>query len=281
MVNLHLRRAVSILAAIVMSAGLVVGSSTAPAEAATRQKASLHFTTHVHVRDTVRVRGRIRAHKAKVVVRVQQRMLGSSKWSTIKKIRTKRGGYYSTKITLTSAKDRRLRVKVSRTRWHGRVYRAAVTKSKRLYISPIPAHGTYSMVEEIPFSTQKIPDADLRIGTSKVEVAGKNGLRRVTYVDGKLSTIEVVSEPVTRVIRVGTGANTKPTAWITGCYVQMDGTTPVARAVAEVADPDNVGYNLTIHLNARDMPFGWHDGDNRFSTYIVGANTAVCDVTLN
>nr|WP_234348861.1 resuscitation-promoting factor [Streptomyces sp. WM6373] len=74
--------------------------------------------------------------------------------------------------------------------------------------------GTREVREErIPFETEKVKDGDLFAGTEVVERAGRPGARRVTYslrtVNGvrqrpRAIADEVVREPVTQLVRVGT-----------------------------------------------------------------------------
>ncbi|XKJ38447.1 ubiquitin-like domain-containing protein [Streptomyces sp. 147326] len=74
--------------------------------------------------------------------------------------------------------------------------------------------GTREVREErIPFETEKVKDPDLFAGTEVVERAGRPGARRVTYtlrtVNGVRQTPraiadEVVREPVTQLVKVGT-----------------------------------------------------------------------------
>ncbi|MEU9162667.1 ubiquitin-like domain-containing protein [Streptomyces sp. NPDC048424] len=74
--------------------------------------------------------------------------------------------------------------------------------------------GTREVREErIPFETEKVNDPDLFAGTEVVERAGRPGARRVTYtlrtVNGVRQTPraiadEVVREPVTQLVKVGT-----------------------------------------------------------------------------
>ncbi|MER6196926.1 ubiquitin-like domain-containing protein [Streptomyces sp. NPDC001586] len=74
--------------------------------------------------------------------------------------------------------------------------------------------GTREVREErIPFETEKVDDPDLFAGTEVVERAGRPGARRVTYtlrtVNGVRQTPraiadEVVREPVTQLVKVGT-----------------------------------------------------------------------------
>ncbi|MEU4354928.1 ubiquitin-like domain-containing protein [Streptomyces virginiae] len=74
--------------------------------------------------------------------------------------------------------------------------------------------GTREVREErIPFETEKVKDDDLFAGTEVVERAGRPGARRVTYslrtVNGvrqrpRAIADEVVREPVTQLVRVGT-----------------------------------------------------------------------------
>ncbi|MFJ3975188.1 ubiquitin-like domain-containing protein [Streptomyces sp. NPDC090021] len=74
--------------------------------------------------------------------------------------------------------------------------------------------GTREVREErIPFKTEKVRDAELFAGTEVVERAGRPGARRVTYslrtVNGvrqkpRAIADEVVREPVTQLVRVGT-----------------------------------------------------------------------------
>lgn len=76
--------------------------------------------------------------------------------------------------------------------------------------------GTREVREErIPFETEKVKDAELFAGTEVVERAGRPGARRVTYsmrtVNGvrqkpRAIADEVVREPVTQLVRVGTRA---------------------------------------------------------------------------
>lgn len=72
---------------------------------------------------------------------------------------------------------------------------------------------TEKATESVAYKTVKKDDATLYTGETKVVTEGKSGkravVREVTYVDGKRSKSKVVSsktlsEPVTRVIRVGT-----------------------------------------------------------------------------
>ncbi|WP_344050185.1 ubiquitin-like domain-containing protein [Streptomyces thermoalcalitolerans] len=67
--------------------------------------------------------------------------------------------------------------------------------------------------EPIPFTVRRIPDPSLFTGTEVVEQPGEPGVRRVTYVlrtvNGvrqrpRLVTSEVVREPRTRIVKVGT-----------------------------------------------------------------------------
>nr|WP_324605376.1 ubiquitin-like domain-containing protein [Streptomyces sp. NRRL F-2664] len=74
--------------------------------------------------------------------------------------------------------------------------------------------GTREVREErIPFATERVKDAELFAGTEVVERAGRPGARRVTYslrtVNGvrqrpRAVADEVVREPVTQLVRVGT-----------------------------------------------------------------------------
>ncbi|MGW6785199.1 MULTISPECIES: ubiquitin-like domain-containing protein [unclassified Streptomyces] len=74
--------------------------------------------------------------------------------------------------------------------------------------------GTREVREErIPFETERVEDGDLFAGTMVVERAGRPGARRVTYslrtVNGvrqkpRAVADEVVREPVTQLVRVGT-----------------------------------------------------------------------------
>jgi resuscitation-promoting factor RpfB len=70
-----------------------------------------------------------------------------------------------------------------------------------------------TITEQVPFETVKQKDAGLAAGTSEVVTPGRAGsktvIQEVTMVDGKLSTVRVVSErvvakPVTAVVKVGT-----------------------------------------------------------------------------
>ena len=75
---------------------------------------------------------------------------------------------------------------------------------KKFLESQLPP--TEEVIEEIPFETAKIVDGKLEEGQELVEVDGVNGQVKVIYeiIDGdrKEYSREVISEPVTKVIRV-------------------------------------------------------------------------------
>ncbi|MEU6309833.1 ubiquitin-like domain-containing protein [Streptomyces sp. NPDC047014] len=74
--------------------------------------------------------------------------------------------------------------------------------------------GTHEVREErIPFATEEVRDPDLFTGTEVVERAGRPGARRVTYSLRTVNGVrqkprpvadEVVREPVTQLVRIGT-----------------------------------------------------------------------------
>ena len=75
---------------------------------------------------------------------------------------------------------------------------------KKFLESQLPP--TEEVIEEIPFETAKIVDSKLEEGQELVEVDGVNGQVKIIYeiIDGdrKEYSREVISEPVTKVIRV-------------------------------------------------------------------------------
>ena len=75
---------------------------------------------------------------------------------------------------------------------------------KKFLESQLPP--TEEVIEEIPFETAKIVDSKLEEGQELVEVDGVNGQVKVIYeiIDGdrKEYSREIISEPVTKVIRV-------------------------------------------------------------------------------
>lgn len=77
---------------------------------------------------------------------------------------------------------------------------------KKFLESQLPP--TEEVIEEIPFETAKIVDSKLEEGQELVEVDGVNGQVKIIYeiIDGdrKEYSREVISQPVTKVIRVHT-----------------------------------------------------------------------------
>ena len=75
---------------------------------------------------------------------------------------------------------------------------------KKFLESQLPP--TEEVIEEIPFETAKIVDSKLEEGQELVEVDGVNGQVKIIYeiIDGdrKEYSREIISEPVTKVIRV-------------------------------------------------------------------------------
>ena len=75
---------------------------------------------------------------------------------------------------------------------------------KKFLESQLPP--TEEVIEEIPFETAKIVDSKLEEGQELVEVDGVNGQMKIIYeiIDGdrKEYSREVISHPVTKVIRV-------------------------------------------------------------------------------
>lgn len=75
---------------------------------------------------------------------------------------------------------------------------------KKFLESQLPP--TEEVIEEIPFETAKIVDSKLEEGQELVEVDGVNGQVKIIYEiideDRKEYSREVISEPVTKVIRV-------------------------------------------------------------------------------
>ena len=75
---------------------------------------------------------------------------------------------------------------------------------KKFLESQLPP--TEEVIEEIPFETAKIVDSKLEEGQEIVEVDGVNGQVKIIYeiIDGdrKEYSREIISEPVTKVIRV-------------------------------------------------------------------------------
>ena len=75
---------------------------------------------------------------------------------------------------------------------------------KKFLESQLPP--TEEVIEEIPFETAKIVDSKLEEGQELVEVDGVNGQIKIIYeiIDGdkKEYSREIISEPVTKVIRV-------------------------------------------------------------------------------
>lgn len=75
---------------------------------------------------------------------------------------------------------------------------------KKFLESQLPP--TEEVIEEIPFETAKIVDSKLEEGQELVEVDGVNGQVKIIYeiIDGdrKEYSREVISQPVTKVIRV-------------------------------------------------------------------------------
>ncbi|MGC5053516.1 G5 domain-containing protein [Micromonospora sp. DT48] len=72
---------------------------------------------------------------------------------------------------------------------------------------------TITVTKKVPYKTRTVNDSSLAKGTKKVSTRGVPGVRTLTYevtvVDGvqtekKLITSEITTQPVTRVVRVGT-----------------------------------------------------------------------------
>ncbi|GIJ23614.1 G5 domain-containing protein [Micromonospora lutea] len=79
--------------------------------------------------------------------------------------------------------------------------------------SPVAQTRTITVTKKVPYKTRTVNDSSLAKGTKKVSTRGVPGVRTLTYevsvVDGvqtekKLITSEITTQPVTRVVRVGT-----------------------------------------------------------------------------
>lgn len=288
--NTLLRRAGSLVAVIGLTLGLIAGAAS-PAEAAHRKKQAVTMTaaaTHLTAGDTTTITGRLKPYRVGVTVAIQQRYVGAKKWTTIGHATTTAGGYYTVTITTNGDRDRYLRAHVTKTKR----YKADNSPTRRLWIAaktidtptvtpPPGVTASYSYEEEIPFETITTNDPTQPRGTTTVTTEGVPGLRRITIDNGTITASEVLVQPITKVVVVGT-AGIQPTAQVTVCEVRTSGDASMAVVKAVVSDPDNVGYTVTLHINGRSVVSPPDSGDSQYSTQIQGATSAFgCSVTLS
>lgn len=96
----------------------------------------------------------------------------------------------------------------------------AITDGMKIEIYDIINDTVYKEIA-IPFETVTVNSAKLDKGTTKTTVEGKDGVKKITYsctiINGEIvsKTVvseEIISEPVTRKITIGTKVDTKETA---------------------------------------------------------------------
>lgn len=112
-----------------------------------------------------------------------------------------------------------------------------VTVAKEVPFLSVEAVRRVEYTETIPFETKQVEDATIYKGSSKVVTQGKVGTRKVvadvTYVDNKevsrdILSSTVVSQPVTKVVHVGTKPRPKTVATgtlsrpVSGCIISSN-----------------------------------------------------------
>jgi|GEM_PF-3003907 Uncharacterized protein conserved in bacteria len=115
--------------------------------------------------------------------------------------------------------------------------------------TPVPSEPTATMTNlhkitvkrvTVPFTTVTKKDPDLAKGKTKVLRDGVNGIKEVTYTDGKVTATKVIKKPVSKLVAIGT-KTVKPWLGDKQCGTWRD---PYVRV--RVNDPDKVGYRLTL-----------------------------------
>lgn len=114
---------------------------------------------------------------------------------------------------------------------------------------------------EIAFETEKQNNAQLLIGETKILTEGKNGIRKLVFeqtlrdgvmVENRILSNEVISEPVTRVISVGTKPLPVTTAKVTSKTTQKTTTQKTtAKTSTQSSETDSSPDALTVTVNGQ------------------------------
>lgn len=274
-------RLVKVFAAMIAATALVLSaavSNPTSANAAAKRRHQVvtmaASATHVSIDAVVAFSGALKPAKPGAVVKLQRRYVGKKKWVTVAKAVVAADGTWTAALRMADGRDRYYRAYIAKRKGFSSDYSPKV----RIWVAddvtrtePIPAVVTYR------------DDPTLAVGITHTEWEGEAGLKKVTYRGGVAIKTVVLRQPGETLILVGTRPKNPPTAVVTACEVQTSPTTGGTWAYvhAEISDPDQYGYTVTLKADGRSKSFVPAVGDNAYSAYFVGATTAeVCAVTL-
>lgn len=210
-------RTIALGAAAAMAAGAFVVTtliaSAAPAEAATRKfhPTMAMSTSHVTTGSPVTIKGKVNLYRGasrKVYLQYRYHENGTTKWKTLRSLKTSKSGSYSTTTHPSNSRDRDYRI-------YKPAGKAKKGYSKTLHLSVDPVITTKTTT--VPFAVTQQLNPDLSMCTRNVLVQGANGSTTYTYLDGKLDSSRTVSvAPINRVEEVGSSTVPCISSWKPG-----------------------------------------------------------------